>query len=257
MMLRGFILGVSLLALGLGAMPARAASFNDAQKTEIEQIVHQYILNNPEILFEAADKHRENQARKADEQSDSYLKTNADKIFNNPNYHAIGNPKASVAFVEFFDYNCGYCKQAFPALQKTVEEDKDIKIIMIDTPILSEQSYNAARWSVAAGKLGKYVEFHTAAMKFQGPKDDANLAKLATEAGLDAAKVRELADTKEVKDQIDANMQIFRDMGLNGTPAFAARDRVIRGFAGPEVLKQIAKDIRDGKTKSIMVPVKK
>lgn len=228
-------------------VPALAAGFDPAQRKEIESIVRQYIMDNPSIVFEAADKHQANQQQKADDDAKKVLKDKSKELFENSNYAVLGNKKAKVPFVEFFDYNCGYCKQAYPDLVKTTDDDKNIKIVLVDTPILGPTSLTAAKWAIAAGKLGKYVEFHGALMNFQGPKDDENLTKLAKDVGLNPDEVRARAGKEDIQKQIDDNMALFSALGLSGTPGFAAPDRVIRGAVGPDVLKQIAKEISEKK----------
>jgi protein-disulfide isomerase len=226
------------------SMPVFAADFTAAQKKDIEAIVKQYLLDNPEIIFQAAENHQRNEQAKADVQAKDVLKNRSADLFDNALAPMLGSPMAKTAFVEFFDYECGYCKQAFSGLSKLVNDNKDIKILLVDTPILSENSYNAARWALAAGKQGKYLAYHAALMEFKGPKTIENLEKLATQIGLDSGKMKIDADGAEVKAQLEKNMELFKALGLNGTPGFAARDRVIRGYVGPEVLAQIAKEIQ-------------
>lgn len=239
-MLRYILILAALLTLPVTAH----ATMSDAQKKEIEGIVRQYILDNPSILFEAADLHQKKQEEAANEAAKKVLDEKAELLFKNPDYAVLGNKDAKVTFVEFFDYNCGYCKQAFKDLNDLVEKNKDIKIVLVDTPILGPTSMDAAKWAIAAGKLGKYVEFHKAAMKFQGPKTEEALTAIAKEAGLDAAAVKERAAKDDVNVQIGKNMELFSSLGLSGTPGFAAKDRVLRGFVGPEVLEQIAKELQ-------------
>lgn len=241
-----FVRILSLLVALTLALPASAMT--DDQKKEIQAVVRQYILDNPEILFEAADLHQKKQEEAANKAAEKVLKERADELFKGQDHRTLGNKKAKTVFVEFFDYNCGYCKKAFTDLQTLTDKNQDIKVVLIDTPILGPSSFEAAKWSVAAAKLGKFTEFHTAAMKFMGPKTEEALVKIATEAGLDSAKMKEQAAKDETAQQIAKNMELFSALGLSGTPAFAAPDRVIRGFVGPEVLEQIAKELQTAKT---------
>lgn len=230
-----------LAVLGVACVKgAQAASFTDAQKKEIGTIIRQYIMDNPEILFEAADKHRENEMKKEQEKADIYLKDNRDKLFSNPNYFSLGDPKAPIAFVEFYDYNCGYCKRAYGEIVKFLDKEKDVRLVLIDTPILSAESHQAALWSIAAGKKGKFPEFHKALMEFQGPKTEENLTNLATSVGLDPKELAALAKTDDVTKQIEENMKIFQGLGLSGTPGFVAYDQVIRGAADAQVFHDLA-----------------
>lgn len=231
------------------ATPAYAQSFKSEQKAEIEQIIKQYLLDNPGILYQAAENYQRDAAKRADEDAVKVLSESGAALFANADLPFIGNPKAKTVFVEFFDYNCGYCKQAYPGLVKFLNEDKDVKIILVDSPILSEQSNEAAKWALAAKAHGKYNEFHQALMQFQGPKSEETLSKIATDLGLDAGALKTAAQSDQVRDRLVENMDLFQKLGLNGTPAFVAQDRVIRGYTGPEVLKQIADELREGKAK--------
>lgn len=233
----------------IAALPVKAAEFNDAQKKEIGNIVRQYLLENPGLIYEVADKHQQNMQKAADESAKTALKEQTKALFENKEYGVIGNKKAKVPFVEFFDYNCGYCKHAYPEMVKLTDGDKNIKVILIDTPILGPTSTLAAKWAIAAGKLGKYVEFHAAAMKFEGPKSEETLSEIAKGIGLDPAKVKEIAEKQETTDQITKNMELFQKLGLNGTPAFALPDRVVRGASSAEAMKALAKDYLDTQTK--------
>ncbi len=227
--------------------PSLANNFDSKQRKEIETIIRQYILDNPSIVFEAADKHQANESKKQDEDAKKVLKDRAKDIFENKNYSFLGNKSAKVTFTEFFDYNCGYCKHAYADLVKATTEDPNIKIVLIDVPILGPQSVEAAKWAIAAGKMGKYVEYHGALMNFQGPKDEENLKKMGKDLGLDPEKLKTLAADPKTQKQIDENIELFSALGLSGTPGFAVSDRLIRGAVDSAALKQIAKDVLEKK----------
>lgn len=233
-----------MIATMTAMAPAHAENFNGDQKKEIEQIVKQYLLDNPEVLYQAAENHQRSEEKKAQETASKFLQDSQKELFGNDDVPFIGNPKGTVAIVEFFDYNCGYCKQAMPQLLQFIEQNKDAKIILMDTPVMSRESLEAAKWALAAKKFGKYAEVHQALMQFQGPKSKENLTRIVKQAGLDPEKIAAEAESEEIRNLLVANMQMFRGLGLDGTPAFVTRDRVIRGYAGAEVLGQIAKEIR-------------
>lgn len=234
------ILVVAMLGL---AVPAHA--FNEAQKKEIGEVVRQYLLDNPSLIYEAADRHQANMMREAEARGKKVLVEHAKDLFASNEHPIIGNAKARVGVVEFFDYNCGYCKQAFGELTTATAANQDLKIILIDTPILGPSSQLAAQWSIAAHQMGKGLAFHTELMNFQGPKDETTLSELATKAGLDPAKVKAAAAGEAVSAQLAKNMELFQKLGLNGTPAFAAPDRVIRGAISGPMLDQIVKEHLD------------
>lgn len=231
--------------LALAMTPAaHAGSFTDPQKKEIGDIVRQYIMDNPAIVFEAAQKHQQNEQSKADEAARQTLVKKKDEIFNNPSYQVLGDPKAKIAFAEFMDYNCGYCKHAYKDLAELVAEKKNVKIVLIDSPILGDSSVLAAKYALAARDFGpgKYLAYHAALMQFTGPKTEENLKKLATDNGMDPEKLKEAAMKPAIQDQINKNMALFRDLDLGGTPAFLTPDRIINNFMGKDTLMQIVKD---------------
>lgn len=245
-MFRILLMTVAVVALGTGA--AFAGSFTDDQKKEIGEVVRSYLMENPSIIYEAAEKHQQALKDAAQEQAKKVLIEKKAEIFDNPAYAFLGDPKAKITFAEFFDYNCGYCKHAYPDLVKMVADHPNIRVVLIDTPILGESSDLAARYAVAAKGFGKYVDYHGAIMRYNGPKNEENLLSLAKGVGLDPAKLKEAAAKPETQAQIDKNMELFRALGLNGTPAFAAPDRLIPEFMGPDSLVQIATEA-EGKAK--------
>jgi protein-disulfide isomerase len=241
------IVCVGIMGMSGARAVALAQGFDTTQKKEIEAIIRQYLMDNPTILVEVADKHNADQQAQADARAVTGLKARYKEIFANPAYAVLGGKNAPVPVVEFFDYNCGYCKQAYAELVQATKNNPKVKVVLIDTPILGPSSELAARWAIAAGMMGKYLEFHGALMTFQGPKTEVTLAEMAKQVGLDSAALKAKADSAEVSEQLARNMATFHDLGLNFTPAFAAPDRIIRGAMTPEVLNQISKEILDKK----------
>jgi protein-disulfide isomerase len=236
---------VCALLFGVWALslPAHAATFTPDQTKEIGEIVRSYLIEHPEVLIEAQQALQNKQLKESEEAARAFLKDNGDIIFNGDHYF-IGAKDGDAVFVEFFDYNCGYCKLAFHELLKATKEDAKIKIILIDTPILGPSSELAARWALAAGKLGKYKEFHQAAMEFKGPKDEKTLTKLVGKIGLDPKKVKDMAMTSEVEQQLVANMKIFFDMKRNSTPTFFSRDHLVQEQLTADLIKKMALELR-------------
>lgn len=235
-----WIMIVTVLAF---AAPVQAAEFTPEQEKALGEIIHAYIVSHPEVLIEAQQSLQTKQIKESSDAMMSYLKDNGDRVFKADHYY-IGNSKGDVVFAEFFDYNCGYCKLAYPELIRAIKADPGIKIVLIDTPILGPSSELAARWALAAGQLGKYAEFHQQAMEFKGPKDEETLGTMVKRIGLDPAKVKEIAASPEIEQKLLANMKIFIEMRRNSTPTFFTRDRLLEGAITPEVLAQIAKEMR-------------
>lgn len=223
---------------------ATAAEFSDAQKAEIGQIVHDYLIKNPEVLREAF---TELQAReKAQQEADAQakLKDNADALYRAEGDLSVGNPKASVTLVEFFDYNCGYCKKAFPDIVKLTETDKDLRIIFKEFPILGPGSVAAARAALASRKQDKYWEFHQAMMRFQGQKDETAVMAIAKRTGLDTDKLATDMKDPAVDAVLSKNLQLGQALGIEGTPGFILGDQLVPGAVGYEALAGAIGDLR-------------
>lgn len=233
---------IALIALLLGGVAfgaysgvAKAAetALSDAQKTEIKGVIKEYLLENPEIIAEAMNALRDKQEREMEEMAKAKL-VEYKEFFKSDTLPVAGNKDGDVVLVEFFDYNCGYCKKAWPDVQKVIEQDKNVKVVLIDMPILGPSSLLASQFALAAMKQGKYLEYHQALMEYQGQKDPANLQKIAEKVGIDGAQLAKDAQSQEVKDMIEKNMQVAQDLGIRGTPGFIIGERFIRGYIEAE-----------------------
>lgn len=225
---------------------AQQASVSDEERAKIETVIQEYLMSNPGIIINALEKHQNNRQAEQDKQFQSVFKTNKDALYAS-NAPSFGPKDADVTIVEFYDYNCGYCKKAFADVAKLREEDKNVRFIFMEMPILSENSYEVAKWSLAADKQGKFFEFHTALMQFTGMKDKAFLEKTAKEVGLDTAKMATDAEAKEVHEHIEANLKMARELGISGTPGFIINDKLVPGYMGYDSMKGTIADIRAGK----------
>lgn len=221
----------------LAAAPAQA----ELSKQDVEKIVEEYIRSNPQVILDSVDKHqRESMERR---QSDA-VKANHDMLFKNERSPFIGNPDGDVTVVEFFDYNCGYCKRAFNDLQKVVDQDKNVKIVFKEFPILGPTSETASRWALAAQKQNKYFDFHTKMMSRQGPITEETLAEVAKEIGADVDKMRADAGSTEVMIQIEKNRALASQMNIGGTPAFVIGNEIIPGAISANGLLEKIKEQR-------------
>ena len=240
------ILSLSLLGLLglLAASPLAAAEFSPAQKGEMEQIIRDYLLQNPEVLRDAfIELQKREQTAKADA-ARSAVKDNAAEIYRAKGDFVLGNPDAKIALVEFFDYNCGYCKKSFPDMVK-LSGEKDLKIIFKEFPILSAGSVVAAKAALAAKAQGKYWELHQAYMEFPGQKDEKTALAIAEKTGLDMERLKKDMAAPEVGETLAANMQLARKLGVDGTPGFVAGEELIPGAVGFDALSALIQDIRD------------
>ncbi len=168
-------------------------------------------------------------ARKAD-QSVALLSSRRDVLERDPNAPVLGNVDGDVTIVEFFDYNCPYCKRVKPEIQALMAADPDIRLVYREWPILGEGSVFAARAALAARNQGKYEEFHWAMMGLQGRAEEASILNAAVEIGLDADKLRADMDAPEINEHIQTSMELAAALGFNGTPSFVIGEALVPGF---------------------------
>ena len=154
------------------AAPQKTASveggLNAAQRKEVESIIKDYLLSNPEVMMEVQSALEAKMDKIQTERAAVAIKQNAAEIFRPAGSPVVGNAKGDVTVIEFFDYNCPYCKKAFHEVAQLVEKDKQVKLILKEFPILSKGSEEAAKVALAAKMQGKYWEFHRAMQEAQG-----------------------------------------------------------------------------------------
>src|SRR6202051_1754202 len=215
----------ALFALALCAMPpaASAQSFSDSQRGDIETIVRNYLLAHPEVLEEAMAELSKRQAAADSEKHEASIAKNAETIFNSPRGVTVGNKDGDVTFVEFFDYNCGYCKRAMADMLDLMKSDPKLKVVLKEFPVLSQGSVEAAQVAVAVrmqdpgGK--KYLDFHQRLLGGRGQADKARAIAAAKEAGLDVARIEKDLASPEVRATIEENFKLAEALGMHGTPA--------------------------------------
>ena len=235
---------VSLLMLALVATPATAAEFTDAQKTEMGTVIKDYLLKNPEILQQAMAELQRKQAEQQASQASDSIKQNADAIYRASADQAEGNLKGKVTVVEFFDYNCPYCKRMLPAMAALLESDKDVRIVMKEFPILGEGSVYASRAAVAAVQQGKYWPFHLALLGAQGRVDQARVLTIAKGLGIDTDKLTKDMQSPAITTMIETNNALAGKLGINGTPAFVIGDKLYPGAIEADQLKTVVAEAR-------------
>ncbi len=237
------LLLTSLSVLTLASAQAQDASFSDAQKEEMRTVFKEYLMENPELIADAMTALRDKQENMQAEQAKAKI-TEYAEYFKTADLPYTGNKDGDVVVVEFFDYNCGYCKKAFPDVQALLKKDPNVKVVFMEMPILGPTSLTAAQWAEAAHKQGKYFEFHTALFDHQGQYDVEELRKLATDLGLDVAQMEKDAQSEEVQERINKSVQVGQDIGARGTPAFIVGDTLFPGYIGEAALIQSVADAR-------------
>src|SRR6202158_2059363 len=218
------LLAPALFALALCGTPpsASAQSFSDSQRGDIETIVRNYLLAHPEVLEEAMAELSKRQTAAESEKHEASIAKNAETIFNSPRGVTVGNKDGDVTFVEFFDYNCGYCKRAMADMLDLMKSDPKLKVVLKEFPVLGPGSVEAAQVAVAvrmqdpAGK--KYLDFHQKLLGGRGQADKAHAMAVAKEVGRDMGRLEKDLASAEVKNTIEENFKLAEAMGMNGTP---------------------------------------
>jgi protein-disulfide isomerase len=246
-------LAAALFALAFAAAPqtVSAQNFSDTQRGDIEKIVREYLIKHPEVLEEAMNELSKRQAAAESEKHQASIAQNSDVIFNSPRGVTVGNKDGDVTFVEFFDYNCGYCKKAMADMLELMKADPKLKVVLKEFPVLSQGSVEAAQVAVAVrmqdptGK--KYLDFHQKLLGGRGAADKARALAAAKEAGLDMAKLEKDLASPEVRATLEENMKLAESLGMNGTPSYVIGKQVVIGAVGAESLKEKIGIARCGK----------
>lgn len=238
--------GAALLAFGpgtgIGQTPAPATAdtsmFNDSQKRGIEQIVKDYLVQHPEIIVEVQAALETKMAREDAERTKQLVAENAKEIYRHPDAPVAGNPDGDITVVEFFDYNCGYCKRGFHNILELIEKDPNVRVVFKELPILSKDSEDAAKIALAARAQGKYWELHRALIESKGRVTEALALETAGKLGLDVAKLKAEKDSDAVKGELARVEALARKMNINGTPHFLIGSDAIGG-APEDLLDQL------------------
>ena len=232
----GLALGASGMAL---AQANRAVAVPQHDQGAMEQMFRNYLLEHPEVIPEAMAKLEERRAAEKVSASRQAIETPFAGAW-------AGAAKPEVTLVEFFDYNCGYCRASVPDLDRLLKEDPSLRIVFRELPILSEQSEVAARVSLSAAKQGRFMDFHRN-MFAGGRPTEAQLTTVRKSSGLDAAAVERDLKAPDVEREIAANMEMARTLGLSGTPSFVVGERVLVGAVGYDELKKAIAEARAAK----------
>ncbi len=215
--------------LPLATPPATGTAFTDTQKTSIEKVVRDYLVRNPEILVEMSGELERKQAQAQQETRQAAITQNAEAIYRSENAIVAGNPDGDVTVVEFFDYNCGFCKRAFPDLVKLIDTDSKVRVVLKEFPIFGERSAAAARVAIAAKNQGKYFELHSEMLKTRGQVTQESALRSAEKLGLDMEKLKRDMNSPEVRAVITETRELAQKLGIQGTPFYLVGDRTVPG----------------------------
>lgn len=222
----------ALLALTLaGALATSAASADETLPVpEIERIVREYLLREPEVIYQAIQELQKKQRAEEAARQQAAVVSNRDEIFGHGEDPVAGAPDGKVTLVEFFDYQCGYCRSMSADLQKLIKGHKDLRFVFKELPVLGPDSLMAAKAALAANRLDprRYPDFHFALMQSRELSREAVL-KVAAEQGYDEAALAREMEAGWVAAHIEATRSLAEKLGINGTPSFVIGDTLIPG----------------------------
>ena len=228
----------------LPCRPVAAAEFTPDQRKEIEGIIKDFLANHPDLLMQAIQDADDKLKADAKDKAAKALADHRHDVFDDPQSPTAGNPKGDVTLVEFFDYRCPYCKQVEPSLEQLLQDDKQLRFVYKELPVLGPDSELAAHAALAAKLQGKYDAFHRALMNTPGHPDEAVIFKVAASVGLDVDRLKQDMKSPDIEKQLKANLQLGDTLSIDGTPAFIVGKTIVPGAISLEDLRKLIADTR-------------
>ena len=234
-----------IAALFMAALPAQAETgLNTKQKQEVEKLIADYFIANPEALGGALENMQAHYQKLEEERKIAAIRNNARDLYNADGDFSMGPKDAPITIVEFFDYNCGYCKRAFEPLMQVMKENDDVRLVFKELPILSDNSKRAAQAALAIEDQLKFLTFHTKLMTHRGNINDAVVDRALEEVKLSPSKIRKAGSGAAVQKVLNRNQRVAGQLGISGTPAFVINDQIFPGALDKDRLDQAIADAR-------------
>ena len=248
-LIRGGGIGLIVLGLSISSQDAQAqdAAVPEAgtpEREALETVIRDYLMENPEVLIESLNAYEAKRREEEAERQRVALLDRMEALTNAPNSPTLGNPEGDVVLVEFFDYRCGYCRASAPRVQAAIKNDPNLKVVMKEFPILSEESVAGARAALAAGLQGKYEDYHFALMQNPGNLSMRHLRRVAEQVGVDPDQMETDMESEAVSQAIADTHALARAIGVSGTPAFVIGDELIPGAVDLDVLLGKVEEVR-------------
>ena len=226
-------------------LPLAATAQEAMTEDRVRELVRETILANPEILVEAIAILEERAAQDRVTASADIIAAQRQLLERDSNAPVLANTDGDVTIVEFFDYNCPYCRRAVPAVEGLIEADPGIRLVYREWPILGEGSVFAARAALAARQQGFYEEFHWALMGMNGRAEERSVLRIAEEVGLDIDQLRADMEAPEVAEHIETSIRLADLLGITGTPTFILGDNLVPGAVEQDVLQRLVDAVRE------------
>ena len=243
-------IAAAVLALSMG-VAAPAMALDAKQKEEIGQFIKEYLIQNPEIMLDVQNALQAKQEAQRTQASSEAVAANKKAIFSDAGDMILGNPKGDVTVVEFFDYNCGYCKHALSDMNDIIGSDKNVRFVLKELPRLGPDSMAAHKVSAAFKALGpeKSGDFHRALLGGDVRATEERAIEVATSLGVSEGALRKQMTDKPNDDAVKQVYQLAGSLGITGTPSYVIGNEAVFGAVGSETLQEKIDNVRScGKT---------
>jgi protein-disulfide isomerase len=245
------LIAASLILVSTCAATSSAQALDDKQKAEFGAFIREYLIANPEVMLEVQESLKTKQAAKQQEAADAAISANKDAIFNSKYDVTLGNPKGDVTIVEFYDYNCGYCKRALSDMDAILDSDKNVRFVLKELPILGPESLEAHRVSSAFRKLApeKYGDFHRALLGGEERATEETAIAVAGRLGVKEADIRAKMVDANHDEEVRQAYALATSLGVTGTPSYVIGNEAVFGAVGADDLEEKITNMRTcGKT---------
>ena len=225
--------------------PTTKTSFTPHQVSDIQKIVHDYLVNNPQVLVEVSQALQRQTEAQQQQYAQKAIKQNVKALFEDPASPVAGNPNGTVTLVEFFDYQCGHCKAMNEVIQDIVKKNENLRIVFKELPIFGSESQFAAKAALASVKQGKYYAFHDALLSAENPLTQDKVFQVAKSVGLDTDQLQKDMNDPAIQQQLASNFKLAQALRLVGTPTFVIGNKAstkfqfIPGATTPENLQSM------------------
>ncbi|MCY6380894.1 DsbA family protein [Hoeflea prorocentri] len=236
-----------LVATFIAVSPLPAVALDDAQKEELGEFIREYLISNPEIMFEVQAAYEAKQEQIQKQQAQQVIADSGDAIFNSPHNIVLGNPEGNVTIVEFFDYNCGFCKRAMKDMEEILASDPNVRFILKEFPILGDDSIAAHRVSTALKNIAPdvYQDFHFELLGGNERATEDRAISVAVALGVEEAALREAMKDESITDAFRESYTIADAIGISGTPSYIVGDEAVFGAVGTPTLMNKIANLRD------------
>lgn len=238
------ILASISVALSAVALLYAAGILSSVRHADIDSQMRSYLLANPEVIVESMNGMEARQRAAEQNELAAVLTQRRDEVFNDPASPVGANPQGDAALVEFFDYNCPYCRKASPMLDELEQTDKGLRLVFKEYPILGPGSVFAARAALASQRQGKYLAFHKAMMTYQAQITERSSLEVAEQVGLDVDRLKKDMEDPAIDAAIKRNLALAEALRISGTPTFIAGKEILRGLADTETMKRLVASAR-------------